>query len=93
MLSLNEKRNILNSFNELTERVDEFGRHFYYFYESSTRRKILGREFVISGNGYIYGEIFPEYKDLCDDRGWINVKNFSEENLISLMTKLIQYHK
>jgi len=93
MLSLEEKRKILNSFEELTERVDEFGRHFYYFYDSNSERKILGREFVESGDGYIYGEVLPEYEDLCDDRGWVHVKTLSESDLSSLVRKIIDYHK
>lgn len=93
MLSIEEKRNILNSFEELTERIDEYERHFYYFYDSNSRRKLLGREFSLSGNGYIYGEVLEDYKNICDDRGWVNVKNFTENKLYDIINKIIDYHK
>lgn len=93
MLSIEEKRKILNSFEVLTERIDKYERHFYYFYNSNSSRKLLGREFNTTGEGYIYGEVLEDYNDICDDRGWVNVKNFSEEKLHDIINKIIEYHK
>ncbi|WP_285889423.1 hypothetical protein [Neobacillus niacini] len=40
MLSLSEKREILNSFKELREQEDKFGRFFYYYDKSPSRKKM-----------------------------------------------------
>jgi hypothetical protein len=53
MLTLSRKREILNSFEELKENEDKFGRYFYYFDNAPSRKKIVAREFVASGNGYV----------------------------------------
>jgi hypothetical protein len=60
MLSLDEKRKILNSFYDLIEREGKFGRFFYYYEKSPTKKKIVAREFVSTGNGYVFGKFIPD---------------------------------
>jgi hypothetical protein len=43
MLSLNEKKEILRSFDELSEIEDNLGRFFYYYDRSPSRKKIVAR--------------------------------------------------
>lgn len=93
MLSLEEKRVIINSFSELREKLDEFNRYYYYFDYASSRRKIIAREFVQSGNGYVFGANLPQFKSMCDPRGWVKVKNFTKEQLIDILQKAIAIHK
>lgn len=89
MLSLEEKRAILNSFIELREKQDELGRYFYYFDNSSSRKKIVAREFIESGNGYVFGTYIPEYKHLLYQDGSVCVKNFTTEQLRDIIRKSI----
>ncbi len=93
MLSLEEKRQILNSFKELREELDDFSRYFYYFDQASSRRKIIAREFVESGNGYVYGADLSDYRAQADTRGWVNVKYFSAEQLRDILRKAIEIHR
>jgi hypothetical protein len=90
MLSLAQKREIINSFEELREHEDKFGRFFYYFDKSPTRKKIVAREFVSSGNGYVYGLLLPEYKDVLYQDGSVCVKEFSAEELKYIIRKSIE---
>lgn len=89
MLSLSEKREILNSFEELREQEDKFGRFFYYYDKSHTRKKIVAREFVSSGNGYVYGLLLPEYKEALYQDGSVCVKDFTAEELREIVRKSI----
>lgn len=89
MLSLHEKRAILNNFTELREKEDKFGRFFYYYDESPSRKKIVARELTISGNGYVYGEYLQEYKHLLYKDGSVCIKHFSSEELQSIVKKSI----
>lgn len=89
MLSLEEKRAILNSFKELREKQDKFGRYFYYFDNSSTRKKIVAREFTASGNGYVFGKYLPEYKEVLYKDGSVCVKYFSADELEEIVKKSI----
>lgn len=89
MLSLAEKRKILNSYDELSEREDKFGRFFNYFDRSITRKKIVVNEFVSSGNVYVYGKRIPEYKDVLYKDGSVCVKEFTAEELRDIVRKSI----
>lgn len=89
MLSLKEKRSILNSFQELREKEDKFGRFFYYYDQSPSRKKIVAREFTESGNGYVYAKLIPEYKELLYKDGSVCVKHFSAEELREIVRKSI----
>ena len=89
MLSLEEKRNILNSFKELREKQDKFGRFFYYFDNSSSRKKIVAREFTESGNGYVFGPYIHECKDTLYKDGSVCVKHYTAERLKEIIRKSI----
>lgn len=89
MLSLEQKREILNSFDELREHKDKFGRYFYYYDKSPSRKKIVGREFVKSGNGYIFGLLIPECKNQLYKDGSVCVKKFSALELREIVRKSI----
>lgn len=92
-LSLSQKREILNSFKELTEQVDNNGRYSYKLEDSADKRKVIAREFTHTGNGYVYGMNLPDYSKLTDARGWVNVKDFSATQLKDIVSKQIEYLK
>jgi hypothetical protein len=88
-LSLSQKREILNSFKELTEQVDKNGRYSYRFEDSIDKRKAIAHEFTYTGNGYVYGKNLPDYAKLADARGWVNVRDFSATQLRDIVSKQI----
>jgi hypothetical protein len=53
-------------------------------------KKIVAREFVASGNGYVYGLMLPEYKDVLYQDGSVCVKEFSAEELKDIVRKSIE---
>ncbi|NYE08981.1 hypothetical protein F4694_005838 [Bacillus niacini] len=89
MLTLDEKRKILNSFEELREKEDKLGRFFYYYDKSPSRKKIFAREFVNSGNGYVFRKFLPEYKEVLYQDGSVCVKDFSSKELQDIVRKSI----
>lgn len=89
MLSLKEKRTILHTFKELREKLDKFGRYYYYFDASTTRKKIVAREFTDSGNGYVYAEHLPEYINQLYKDGSVCVKHYTAEQLREIVRKSI----
>lgn len=46
-----------------------------------------------TGNGYIWGKDISEYTDKyqIDERGWINFKEFSEDEIRTLLTDVLRY--
>lgn len=92
-LSLSQKREILKSFPELTESVDNYGRYKYKFEGSKERRNVVAHEFTYTGNGYVYGENLADYKYLTDDRGWVKVRDFTFTQLRDIVRKAIDLLK
>jgi len=88
MLTFQQKRAVFSSFPELTETRGSNGRINYEYRGSKRQRKMLARELVESGNGYVLGRYMDGYR--LDSRGWINIKNFDEEELIAVITKAIK---
>jgi len=89
-LSLSQKREILKSFKELTEHVDKSGRCSYKFEGSNEKRKTVACEFSFTGNGYVYGANLPDYTSMADERGWVNVRDFSSTQLKDIVSKAIE---
>jgi len=76
-------------FQRLREKQDKFDRFFYYFDNSSSRKKIVAREFTESGNGYVFSTYIPEYKDVLYKDGSVCVKDFTAEQLKNIIRKSI----
>ncbi|KMY56617.1 hypothetical protein AA904_15910 [Geobacillus stearothermophilus] len=86
MLSFEHKKAIFRSFKQLQEKPISNNRVNYVYPESLQRGKILARELSPSGNGYVNGkyidsEIIKKKGYNVDRRGWINIADFSEEQL------------
>lgn len=91
MLSFEHKRSIFQSFQELQEKPTSNNRMNYMYTESIQRGKILATQLHPSGNGYVIGK----YMDgetirikgyVLDNRGWINIKEFSSGDLHEIIT-------
>lgn len=79
MLSFEHKRDILNSFSELEESMMKNNRFNYALRAVPGRRRMVAREFALTGNGYVRGT--AESKHPIDIRGWVNVKSLTEDDL------------
>lgn len=88
-LTFKHKREIFRSFPELIEEVMSNGRVNYRYEASKWPRKVVATELSQTGNGYVYGGYLVEYKKWIDDRGWINIRDFSEKPLRELIRKAI----
>jgi hypothetical protein len=92
-LSLRHKRNIFNSFPELTEKISKNGMVGYDYEGSRHRKKEIARELSYTGNGYIYVGYLVAYTHEMDDRGFLNISNFSETELRQIISKVIESFK
>jgi len=87
MLSFEHKRTIFSSYSELTETQRSNDRINFEYRGSKKRGKVLACELTASGNGYVLGKYMVGYK--LDNRGWINIKDFNEDELRAVITKAI----
>lgn len=87
-MTLEEKRVILNSFNQLIEMKDEKSGYSYYLNDND-EFKLVAKDFSSSGNGYVYGKEVNEYSNQVDNEGWVNVKDFSAKKFRDILHKSV----
>jgi len=90
-LTFEEKKDILNTYSNLRKTNIKPDKINYYYDEAIKRRKVVLREIRESGNGYIYVGYLDDYKDRSDDRGFINIDKYinNENEFRSLIDKVI----
>ena len=86
MISYEIKKSIFASFTELKEEESSHNRVDYVYPQSLKRAKKLATQIHPSGNGYVLGrfmeeELIQKKGYQVDSRGWIKIKNFSQEEL------------
>lgn len=94
MLSFDEKKAAFHSF-QLKEREISNGRVNFVYPESRQRGQVLATQLHPSGNGYVSGKYMSEetiqhhgYK--VDPRGWISIRDFSEEELNKVISEAMK---
>ncbi|MFC4303616.1 hypothetical protein [Cohnella boryungensis] len=88
MLSFQEKLAIMEAFPELERKNVSLGRVNFHYERSVTDKKNVGFHFHPNGNGYVYaGELEGV---AADEKGFVNVRDFSAEELRELVKRSIQ---
>lgn len=87
MLSFEEKVSIIEEFAELTRKDISLGRVNYQFEGSVTDKKNVVYHLHPNGNGFVYVGLLTGYER--DDRGLVNIRNFTEKALRSVLEKSI----
>ena len=88
MLSFEEKLQLFTSFPELEQRNVSLGRVNFHFEDSAYDKKIVVYHLHPNGNGFVYA---GNLKGIAkDDRGFVNIKDHSLEDLRALVESSIQ---
>ena len=87
MLTFKEKLAIAASFPELEQKNVSLGRVNFQFPESKTDKKNVIYHLHPNGNGFVYAEGLPGYP--VDQKGMVNIRDYSEEDLRTLIQKSI----
>jgi hypothetical protein len=87
MLTYEEKIAIIETFPELTRKDVSLGRTNYQFEESVTDKKNVVFHLHPNGNGFVYAEYVKGYR--TNDKGMINIRDFSADELRVLIEKSI----
>lgn len=88
MLSFNEKLAIAESFPELQRKEVSLGRVNFHFDQSVTDKKTVVYHLHPNGNGYVYA---GELQDVhSDDKGLVNIRDYSAEEFRSLIARSIR---
>lgn len=88
MLTFEEKLAVVESFSELQRKDVSLGRVNFHYEESSSDKKNVVYHLHPNGNGFVYGEHLQGYK--TDDKGMVNIRDFSSEALHEIIRKSIR---
>lgn len=89
MLSFEEKKAIIDSFEELTCKSISMNRLNYHYEGSRYEKKIVVEKLHPNGNGFVYVGDLLAYDS--DDRGLVNIRDFSEQQLRDVVEDSITY--
>ncbi|MFD1021097.1 hypothetical protein [Thalassobacillus hwangdonensis] len=87
MLSFEEKLAIIEEFEELEKKEISLGRVNFHYEESLYDKKIVVYRLHPNGNGFVYAGQIEDYP--VDDRGMVNIKDFSADELRELIRDAI----
>ncbi|WP_372008458.1 hypothetical protein NBRC13296_22985 [Paenibacillus chitinolyticus] len=82
MLTFEQKIAIMESFPELQRKNVSLGRVNFHYEDSAYDKKTVGYHFHPNGNGYIYAGQIEGAE--TDDKGFVNIRDYSEEQLRDL---------
>ncbi|MFD0772209.1 hypothetical protein ACFQZ1_26260 [Bacillus sp. CGMCC 1.60114] len=85
MLTFEEKLTIIESFPELERKDVSLGRINFHYEESRLDKKNVVYHLHPNGNGFVYAGHLKGYK--TNDKGMVNIRDFSAEELRSLLEK------
>jgi hypothetical protein len=83
MLTFDEKLEIIESFPQLQRKNVSLGRVNYHYEESVFDKKIVVHHLHPNGNGFVYAGHLPEVA--TDDKGLVNIRDYSADALSSLI--------
>lgn len=83
MLSFEQKLAIIKEFPQLSEKPVSLGRLNFQYDESAFEKKNVVYHLHPNGNGFVYAGLLPDVK--ADDKGYINIREFSDTELRTLI--------
>ncbi|MFD1175006.1 hypothetical protein ACFQ3W_01615 [Paenibacillus puldeungensis] len=83
MLTFAQKLEILESFPELERRNVSLGRVNFHYEQSVHDKKTVVYHLHPNGNGYVYAGLLSGYD--VDDKGFVNIRDYSADQLRSLV--------
>lgn len=88
MLNFEQKLELLQSYPQLQRKDVSLGRVNFHYEDSAYEKKIVAFHIHPNGNGYIYAGLLHNYE--TDDKGFVNIRDYSEEQLRTLLDETIQ---
>jgi hypothetical protein len=90
MLSFEQKIAIIEQFPELERKNVSLGRVNFHYEESAFEKKTVVYHLHPNGNGFVYAAMVPGYADQTDDKGFVNIREFTAEELQELIKQSIR---
>lgn len=90
MLTFEEKLTIIDTFSELERHEVSLGRVNYHYEDSVYDKKVIVYHLHPNGNGFVFAEMIEEKDYPVDKKGMVNIRDFSEEKLRTVIQQSIE---
>ncbi|MDM5335418.1 hypothetical protein QUF56_19825 [Ureibacillus composti] len=91
MLTFEQKQAIIESFPQLTKKEISLNRLNYHYEETLFEKSIVVEKLHPNGNGFVYVGDLLKYEPIANDKGLVNIRDFSEVELKEIITDSINY--
>lgn len=91
MLPFEQKSAIIESFPQLSKKPISMNRVNYHYEESLYDKTIVVEKLHPNGNGFVYIGDLEKYKDVANEKGLVNIRDFDEHSLREIVKDAIQY--
>ena len=91
MLTFEQKQAIIESFPELTKKEISMKRVNYHFEDSLYEKTIVVEKLHPNGNGFVYIGDLLKYDKQANDKGLVNIRDFSETELREIIRDAIDF--
>lgn len=88
MLTFEQKLLILDSYPELERKNVSLGRVNYQYEQSVHDKKTVAYHLHPNGNGYVYAGLLEGFE--TDDKGYVNIREYNEQELRDLLDRSIR---
>jgi hypothetical protein len=88
MLTFEEKLAVITTFTDLQKKDVSMGRVNFHYEASIVDKKIVVYHLHPNGNGFVYAEHIPHIS--TDDKGFVNIREFTADELRSIIQASIQ---
>lgn len=91
MLSFEQKQEIIETFPELSKREISLKRLNYHYDESFYEKTIVVEKLHPNGNGFVYVGDLVKYENEANEKGLVNIRDYSEPKLREIVGDAINY--
>ncbi|GAA0489042.1 hypothetical protein GCM10008986_13520 [Salinibacillus aidingensis] len=90
MLTFEEKLKIIESLPELRRKDVSLGRVNFHYKESVQDKTTVVYHLHPNGNGFVYAGLIENNKYLTDHKGMVNIRDFTEQQIRSIIKESIE---
>lgn len=91
MLSFEQKQEIIETFSGLTKKEISLNRLNYHYEESLYEKTIVVEKLHPNGNGFVYVGDLLKYESEANEKGLVNIREYSESQLREILNDAINY--
>ncbi|MFF5996201.1 hypothetical protein AAGS61_15910 [Lysinibacillus sp. KU-BSD001] len=91
MLTFEQKQAIIEEFTQLKKKEISLKRMNYHFEESLYEKTIVVEKLHPNGNGFVFIGDLLKYEKEANDKGLVNIRDYSAEALRTIIADAIEY--